>query len=408
MLRLKNINPKDKYAFSEEYLLKIRFSDSITRLFNKIWDSKELTNFIEEQWNQPIVKLPYLSNNHMKTIAKLHLEFYHIPYLEKEDWIYISCKNLVIFLIWLHIKTYDSTNSTLYTVNKLLNWGVCDYYFVSWEKWRRLIKEISNKTEENRTLRWIFTDAKEKYLKIYDLNNIKLRDFNIFSSRWGLIDVSKMTENDMKKLRNSYSWYWDFLYFDEKASKIYANNITDKELREWFNEIVIFRNAISNQNLLISTLYSLYSKNDVYLYYNPLLLDMNITETKFINLRSTENYNLLNFSAIIRQISHFEETKKYLENIIWNNIIKINNDEDIKKVFDSLFQNIIKIWVDNVVVVVKWIVNDKDRYNEINSAVKRWNITIHKDNREKWHIEVSFQDSLHDFLKRERKNLKSG
>ena len=32
---------------SETYLLSIRFSESITRLFNKIWESEELTNFVE-------------------------------------------------------------------------------------------------------------------------------------------------------------------------------------------------------------------------------------------------------------------------------------------------------------------------------------------------------------------------
>ena len=134
---------------------------------------------------------------------------------------------------------------------------------------------------------------------------------------------------------------------------------------------------------------------------------MNITEKKLINIKTTESYNIINFSEVIRSISHFEKTKEYLENIIWNNIIETDNVDDIKRLLDRMFQDIIKIWANNVIITAKWIVNDKNRFDEINNAVKRWKISIRKDNREKKYIEVSFKDSLHDFLKRERKNLES-
>jgi hypothetical protein len=88
-------------------------------------------------------------------------------------------------------------------------------------------------------------------------------------------------------------------------------------------------------------------------------------------------------------------------------IVKMDNIDDIKRLFDSLFNEITKFWADNIILNVKWIIDDKNRYEEASKILKRWNITMHKDNREKWHIEVSLQDSLKDQLKRDNKNLKS-
>ena len=393
---------------SETYLLSIRFSESITRLFNKIWESEELTNFVEEQWNQPIIKLPKTDNVETKKLTNIHLVLYKIPYLEKEDWIYISCKDFIIYSVWLCIPNFKTHNSSLFTINSILNWGIRDNYYVIWDKWKNLLDRIiSDKTSKTWSLYWLFIDAKDKHLKVYHYDNFNMRDFHILESSWWWIDVTNVTDNDIKNLYDRYLNYWHFLYFEDKALKEYAKYLHNAQILEWLNEIFIHRETIRNQNLLISTLYSLYSKNDIYLYYSPTLLDMNITEKKLINIKTTESYNIINFSEVIRSISHFEKTKEYLENIIWNNIIETDNVDDIKRLLDRMFQDIIKIWANNVIITAKWIVNDKNRFDEINNAVKRWKISIRKDNREKKYIEVSFKDSLHDFLKRERKNLES-
>ena len=157
----------------------------------------------------------------------------------------------------------------------------------------------------------------------------------------------------------------------------------------------------------MATMYSLYSKNDLYLYYCPKNLDTNITETKYINIESADNYHMINFTKLINSISHFDETMELLMGYMWNDIVRADNIEDIRKLFDSLFQEIIRIWVDNIILNVKGIINDKNRYKEVEKIVRRWNVTKHKDDWETWHVEVSFQDSLHDQLKRERKNLTS-
>lgn len=403
----RNFELLDNPLYSEEFLLKIRFSDSMSELFNTIWWSEELSRFVYEQRNQPIIKIPQTEEHEMKNMAVVYLIFSSIPYLEKDDWIYISCKDYVAFMIWLAIHTqWANANVSSYTIGKILSWWIKDSYYAVWDNWKKLIETLTNNPEDKELYLRILEDARYNHLKFYDNTKFNSADFHI-KLRWGKSDFSGITPEDKSKLVKLFVSYWSILYFDNKVTNNYVRKLNNPSLREWFKEIFIKRDVIENQNLLMATMYSLYSKNDLYLYYCPKNLDTNITETKYINIESADNYNIINFTKLINSISHFDETRELLMGYMWNDIVRADNIEDIRKLFDSLFQEIIRIWVDNIILNVKGIINDKNRYKEVEKIVRRWNVTKHKDDWETWHVEVSFQDSLHDQLKRERKNLKS-
>lgn len=403
----RNFELLDKSLYSEEFLLKIRFSDSIADLFNTIWWSEELSKFVYEQRNQPIIKIPQTEEHEMKNMAVVYLIFSSIPYLEKDDWIYISCKDYIAFMVWLavHIQ-WTNANVSSYTISKILNWWICDSYYAVWNDWKKLIETLTNNPEDKELYFRILEDARYNYLKFYDNTKFNSADFNI-RLRWWKSDFSGITSEDKKKLVKLFASYGSILYFDNKVTQKYGRKLKNVNLRAWFKEIFIKRSIIENQNLLMATMYSLYSKNDLYLYYCPKNLDTNITETKYINIESADNYHMINFTKLINSISDFDETRELLRSCMWDDIIKADNIEDIRKLFDSLFQEIIRIWADNIVLNVKGIVNDKNRFNELDKRVRRWNVTKHKDDWWVWHVEVSFQDSLKDQLKRDHKNLKS-
>ncbi len=100
-----NLDLLDNPLYTEEYLLKIRFSESITKLFNTIWESKELDDFIYNQWNLPAIKIQNSENENIKNMSALFLIFSRIPFLEKDDWVYVSCKDYLTFMVWLAIHT---------------------------------------------------------------------------------------------------------------------------------------------------------------------------------------------------------------------------------------------------------------------------------------------------------------
>ncbi len=403
-----NLDLLDNPLYTEEYLLKIRFSESITKLFNTIWESKELDDFIYNQWNLPAIKIQNSENENIKNMSALFLIFSRIPFLEKDDWVYVSCKDYLTFMVWLAIHTpWTHVNVSTSTINKILHWWIQDFCYAVGEKWKKLLDVLTNDNdkEERKLYLRLLEDAKYNYLKFYDNTNFDSNDFHIKLRGWES-DFSKMTKEDKDKLIEMFSSYGSILYFENKATKSYEQRL-NLDLREWFKEIVVKRDVIENENLLMATMYSLYSKNDLYLYYCPEILDMNITETKYISIKSYNSYYMINFSELIRSISHFDKTRELLREYMQEGIVKMDNIDDIKRLFDSLFNEITKFWADNIILNVKWIIDDKNRYEEASKILKRWNITMHKDNREKWHIEVSLQDSLKDQLKRDNKNLKS-
>lgn len=397
----------NEILYTEEYLLKVRFSESITKLFNTIWESETLSDFVYNQRSQPIMKIPQSESMEMKNMVAVYMIFSQIPYVEKDDWIYISCRDYVTFAVWLSIYTqWWHANTSSYTISKILNWWIQESYYSVWDKWKKLLDVLTNNKEDRDIYLKILEDAKFNYLKFYDNTNFNSADFHI-KIMWWKSDFSQITDEDKSTLVKLFGSYGSILYFENKAASTYNQRLREPDLREGFKEIFIKRSIIENQNLLMATMYSLYSKNDIYLYYCPKTLDTHITETKYINIESEDCYYIINFSKLIGCISHFNNTRELLRDYMWEDVVKMDKEEDIKKLFASLFQDIIKIWADNIILTVKWIVNDKNRFDELDKKVRRWNVTKHKDDWWSWHVEVSFQDSLHDQLKRDNKNLKS-
>jgi hypothetical protein len=51
---------------------------------------------------------------------------------------------------------------------------------------------------------------------------------------------------------------------------------------------------------------------------------------------------MINFSELIRSISHFDKTRELLREYMQEGIVKMDNIDDIKRLFDSLFNEITK------------------------------------------------------------------
>lgn len=388
---------KNTPIFIKKHFLNVDFHNPIKDLllnpeYKKILD-KEI-NSIKEVYNVLLVK----KDNKSYIRHKILHPFLWFPIVERSDGLYTTCYSGMIleFMARIHTKYETLYWGLIYTIDNILRWWIIDSYYATWPRGLKLLQTIKNKKCDE--------DLYELFLILtWDLTknwNNWANELNWVKShiRWMDRINEKLPDNEKRPITNPYNKPREYIILPEYL-KDYKNVYWDVWSKEAFQEILVVREFITNDELLLSALCVLCYDINLYLYYCPYTKDIKISDNINLELNEDDVYVIINFTKFMR-------TTLRLDN---DDLMKISKQDwkldpnKVKEMVSGAVENLLNLKPDWFAYKLECLIEDKSRFQEVNSFLKVWNVWYTKDNREKKKIVVSQEDDYKTYIKREKR-----
>jgi hypothetical protein len=141
---------------------------------------------------------------------------------------------------------------------------------------------------------------------------------------------------------------------------------------------------------------------NLYLYYCPYTKDVRISDSKNLQLNWDDVYVVINFTNFMRNVMRLDN----------DDLMKISKQDwkldpnKVKEMVSGAVENLLNLKPDWFAYKLECLIEDKSRFQEVNSFLKVWNVWYTKDNREKKKIVVSQEDDYKTYIKREKNQRK--
>lgn len=392
---------KQTPIFVKKHFLKIDCHNPILDLIQ----NDEYKAMIEEELNK--FKNCYNVLAIRKTSEKIDkfrvlYPFFWISYVYREEWVYISTYSAMLLEL---IARFNEKFPTLYwwliyTIINIIKWWTTDYFYSTWEEWKKLLESIK---------KWEISDELyELFQKLTcDLTKIwKLAENELFAIKNQIVWIERinmnLSEEEKKPIMNPYKKPYYYVV-NKPYLEDYKNHYWNVWNEQMFSEIVVKRECFVSDEFIYVILSVLCYDINLYLYYCPYTQDVRISDVKSLNFAWDDVYLIMNFTEFVRWVLKLDNQLLDRRNYIDTQL----NPNEVREMISEAMENFLSLKPDSFSYHMECIVDDKNRFQEINSLVKHWTVWYVKDNREKQKISVTQEDDYETYVKRKkRKNKK--
>lgn len=367
---------KENSILMQKHFLSSNYHNPIVDLFQNEDYKSVLDIMIDEYKEHYWVLLMEKSYPHYES-SKQWLNNMLIPYIETETWIYSNFYYLIIVRILSKIwQSFPWFFSDLYPIFSILEWWITDYFYSLQEDWSNFSNFINENNEE----------ILKNIVRVSGIER-KIIDHSIVKSHKNL-DKQKLKTGNLERILQYY-------IISDKAMKENSN-------LQLFESLLIIRETQRNNNLIYAIFWILCYGLELYLYFSPQTLEIWISDKQWLKIWGENTYIIINLSEIVNNTIalRYNPLKKCLDN---NESI---DSEKAKQMIMEALDSILALKVNNLSYSIEWFINDKNRFQEVNSQFKVWDIWYVKDNREKKKIRVSLDDDYKSYEKRSLRRLK--
>lgn len=383
--------------FIKKHFLNVDFHNPIKDLlqnpeYKKILDD-EIHN-ITQIYNTLLLKKDHKNYQRYKMLHP----FFWFPVVEREEWLYITCYSAMIleFMARMHTKYPTLYWGLIYTIDNILRWWIVDSYYATWQEWQKLLTDVrDNKCDED--LYELFQELTSDLTKNWDNWVNELNGVKSHIIRMDRINEN-LPDNEKRPIINPYNKPREYIVLPEYL-KDYKNVYWDVWSKEAFQQILVVREFFTNDEFLLSALCVLCYDINLYLYYCPYTKDVRISDSKNLQLNWDDVYVVINFTNFMRNVMRLDN----------DDLMKISKQdwkldpEKVKEMVSGAVENLLNLKPDWFAYKLECLIEDKSRFQEVNSFLKVWNVWYTKDNREKKKIVVSQEDDYKTYIKREKR-----
>ena len=207
-----------------------------------------------------------------------------------------------------------------------------------------------------------------------------------------------LPDNEKRPIINPYNKPREYIVLPEYL-KDYKKVYWDVWSKEAFQQILVVREFVTNDEFLLSALCVLCYDINLYLYYCPYTKDVRISDSKNLQLNWDDVYVVINFTNFMRNVMRLDN----------DDLMKISKQDwkldpnKVKEMVSGAVENLLNLKPDWFAYKLECLIEDKSRFQEVNSFLKVWNVWYTKDNREKKKIVVSQEDDYKTYIKREKR-----
>lgn len=368
---------KESAVLMHNHFLSSDYHNPIVDLFQNKDYKSVLDEMIDEYKEHCWVLLMDKNYPHYQS-SKEWMKNMVIPYIETENWIYSSFYYLIIVRILSKIwQSFPWLFSDLYPIFSILEWWITDYFYSLQEDW----PDFSNDIDKN------YKEILKNIVRIPWIERTII-DYLITKFHKDKSEKPKLKTKSLERLLQYYI-------------------ISDKALKENDNlktleNLLMIRETQRNNNLIYAIFWILCYGLELYLYFSPQTLEIWISDKQWLKIWGENTYIIINLSEIVNNTIalRYNPLKKCLDN---NESI---DSEKAKQMIMEALDSILALKVNNLSYSIEWFINDKNRFQEVNSQFKVWDIWYVKDNREKKKIRVSLDDDYKSYEKRSLRRLK--
>lgn len=335
-------------------------------------------------------------------------------------WLPYRFENWTLYSWWMHHiidslkfwttiafpKPFDKT----YAFSKMIAWWFKQEFFSLWSKsddfFLRLSKH-SSWEESNRILQSAFDMVVAHHLTELLRKDQKPDEYEKFISMIERLDFSEISEDNFESFMMLFNSNPELLWIWPTWFKVYETFQDELGIYEdTLEQVSVVRTLLPSNTILDAFIGVVYMNLEIYLYFSPVWFDCWFCTKDNLKINNNSAYIIFNFSEHIRSL---------IENIwvdieFWNkNMLEksISKNEMINSMITDLKKIINTISPDNVELEVSWVIQNKNRYNEINDKIKDWEIWFTYSGWEKQAIKFTIRDNLKNKKKRVQKELAS-
>lgn len=392
--------------FTHSYELAINYSNPFIDYINDP-QHKNKINEVIKKWITPTLPLKDDSDSANKTIsASVESRRLWLPYELSESWILISpLFVLMSYLLNTLLKWLPNWGVNKDMIAGVLLWKLTDSYFITWEKGKYL-RDYKFQYKS-------ITEAKASHLRLFDSLVVDLVAYHTIQNN--PID-KKLDKLLINKINNNLNW-WDEnitelinkirkLSIENerilKFTKQWMNLVIDKFwigsiIVEWLKQTTIKRKVEDNYvTLLMSVVVALNSKEDLILYFDTHFCNMWICTKDNFNVIWDHTVIATSLTNVLKRIfctkcGYMKSDWLSLDLMQPNYLV---NDDIIKSLFDDLLQQINHICPDELTITAKGKVYDQNKFDQINQAIKYWEVWFTKNYWKKKDVNFKLQNSL--------------
>ena len=367
---------KENSILMQNHFLSLNYHNPIVDLFqNK--DYKSVLDIMIDEYKEHYWVLLMENNYSHYQSSKEWLNNMLIPYIETETWIYSNFYYLIIVRILSKIwQSFPWLFSDLYPIFSILEWWITDYFYSLQEDW----SDFSNFINENNE------ELLKNMVRISGIER-KVIDYSIVKSHKKL-DKQKLKTGNLERILQYY-------IISDKAMKENSN-------LQLFESLLMIRETQRNNNLIYAIFWILCYDLELYLYFSPQTLEIWISDKQWLKIWGENTYIIINLSELVNNTIALKDNSLKKS---FNNSDNIDSEKAKEMVMEAL-DSILALKVNNLSYSIEWFINDKNRFQEVNSQFKVWEIWYVKDNREKKKIRVSLDDDYKSYEKRSLRKLK--
>lgn len=397
-----------KYHFS----INFPFQEYFKSPFREILLDEDNSYLIEEMLRirtTPKYRISYENWQRMFYEILFHAKIGLLSNIE-EDLLYVSGLYLVLREIWNHLisKLTDGKSDILekQILLGLLKWWITNQYYSIGQEGNALMKELNKQNIENN---WELLSYWKKVDPFYVEQVIpKGKPLNILKEQYEFIEIFDQYQNINKKRKKEEIKYIDRLYRyhynNYKISKEWIDFLkrieNDENIIKGFKQMRIKRENSSQISILIGVITAVYFDIELFLFYDPVSYSLGIFDKDTIPLQWDNPYLVINFNNIINNI--FSEYKLWKLKWSTDKLSNIkNNKEIIEQMFNKFLVLIKDISPDDLSLIAKGKIKNKNRFQEIEKKVAFWKIGFDKHEGNKKNIIFEIKEEL----KRYRKKL---
>jgi hypothetical protein len=210
--------------------------------------------------------------------------------------------------------------------------------------------------------------------------------------------------DEMIKHPAEYKWYKR----DFKISRRWVRYAKEKwyhnDIISWLKEIYVRRWHIPDLRILNAVIAHIYFNKELFIYFQPRQFELWICDREHLNLEFSWMYMVADFWKMIDRIFCNQCTEEFLKSSsikdigFKNWLSKKQQIDALRMMFNWLYEMASNEHFDDVSLTMEWVINDPNRFHEIEWKIEYWEVWFIKQKSKVW-IKVKTKKTLKDTKK---------